>query len=65
VLDDEPLIEGSFYGIEVNPADGNLFLFEVTSFTSSGKMKIFSETGVGIAEGDVGIAPNGAVFNMK
>ncbi|MBN1143408.1 MAG: hypothetical protein JXA72_03255 [Bacteroidales bacterium] len=65
VVSDVPLIDGSYYGIEVSPVDGNIFLFEVTSFTSSGKMKIFSETGAGIAEGDVGIAPNGAVFNIN
>ncbi|MFO7371409.1 MAG: hypothetical protein R6X09_14195 [Bacteroidales bacterium] len=65
VVADDPLIEGSYYGIEVNPVDGNIFLFPVTDYTSSGKMKIFSETGAGIAEGDVGIAPNGAVFNIN
>lgn len=65
VVADDPLIEGSYYGIEVNPADGNLFLFEVTSYTSNGKIRIFSETGAGIAEGEVGIAPNGAVFNIN
>ncbi len=65
VIADDPLIEGSYYGIEVNPVDGNIFLFEVTGYTSSGKMKIFSETGAGIAEGEVGIAPNGAVFNIN
>ncbi len=63
VVADEPLIEGSYYGIEVNPVDGNIFLFPVSGYTSSGKMKIFSETGAAISEGDVGIAPNGAVFN--
>jgi hypothetical protein len=65
VVANDPLIEGSYYGIEVNPVDGNIFLFEVKGYTSSGKMKIFSETGAGIAEGDVGIAPNGAVFNIN
>lgn len=64
VVAEDPLIEGSYYGIEVNPVDGNIYLF-VTSYTSSGKMKIFNETGAGIAEGDVGIAPNGAVFNLN
>jgi len=57
-----PLITGSYYGIEVNPDDGNLYLFE-SSFTGNGSLRIFDEMGNPIAQGTVGIAPNGAVFN--
>jgi hypothetical protein len=55
-------INGNFYGIEVNPSDGNIYLFE-SSFTGNGIMKIFNKRGDQISEGMVGIAPNGAVFH--
>jgi DNA-binding beta-propeller fold protein YncE len=61
-ISESPLITGSFYGIEVNPTDGNLYLFE-SSFTGNGSLKIFDPAGNPIAQGTVGIAPNGAVFN--
>jgi hypothetical protein len=60
-LPDTPMITGSFYGMDVNPADGNIFVFE-SVFTGNGTMKIFTPDGVPVAEGTVGIAPNGAVF---
>jgi YVTN family beta-propeller protein len=62
VLSASPLIPGSFYGIEVNPDDDNIYLFE-SSFTGNGSLKIFDLTGNPVAQGTVGIAPNGAVFN--
>jgi YVTN family beta-propeller protein len=62
-VQDEPFITGSFYGLDVNPADGNIFLFE-TSFTGNGKMKIYDNTGNLLSEGIVGIGPNGAVFGI-
>ncbi len=62
VLSATPLIPGSFYGIEVNPDDGNVYLFE-SSFTGNGSLKIFDLMGNPVAQGTVGIAPNGAAFN--
>jgi hypothetical protein len=56
-----PLITGNYYGMDVNPADGNIFVFE-SVFTGNGAMKIFTGDGIPVAEGMVGIAPNGAVF---
>jgi DNA-binding beta-propeller fold protein YncE len=56
------LIEGSYYGMDVNPGDGNIYVFE-SVFTGNGTMKIFSENGILLSEGTVGIAPNGAVFH--
>jgi YVTN family beta-propeller protein len=61
-LSETPIITGSFYGIEVNPDDGNIYLFE-SSFTGNGSLKIFDPTGNPVAHGAVGIAPNGAAFN--
>jgi YVTN family beta-propeller protein len=63
VLSATPLITGSYYGIEVNPVDDNIYLFE-SSFTGNGSLKIFDPTGNPVAQGTVGIAPNGAVFNF-
>jgi hypothetical protein len=57
-----PIIAGSFYGLDVNPDDGNIYVF-VSSFTGNGTMKIFDENGIPSGEGTVGIAPNGAVFH--
>ena len=59
------MIPGSYYGLEVNPSDGNIYVFEAISFTGNGMMKIFDENGNSVAEGAVGIAPNGAVFNLN
>lgn len=56
-----PLITGNYYGMDVNSADGNIFVFE-SVFTGNGTMKIFTGDGIPVAEGMVGIAPNGAVF---
>jgi hypothetical protein len=61
-LSASPLITGSFYGIEVNPDDGNVYLFE-SSFTGNGSLKIFDPMGNPVAQGTVGIAPNGAAFH--
>jgi hypothetical protein len=58
-----PLIAGSFYGIEVNPADNNIYVFEFSA-TGNGTMKIFDNTGNPVSQGTVGILPNGAVFNQ-
>jgi YVTN family beta-propeller protein len=58
-----PLVPGSFYGIEVNPDDDNIYLFE-SSFTGNGSLKIYDMTGNPVSQGTVGIAPNGAAFNL-
>jgi DNA-binding beta-propeller fold protein YncE len=62
-LSEEPLIEGNFYGLEINPVDGNIYVFE-SSFSGNGMMKIYSTDGNLLSEGVVGIGPNGAVFNL-
>jgi len=57
-----PIIEGSYYGIGINPSDGYIYLFE-SGFSGNGTMKVHDEEGNKVAEGTVGIAPNGAVFH--
>lgn len=64
VITGSPVIPGSYYGMDINPVDGNIFVFEA-SFTGNGVMKIFDENGNPVAEGVVGIAPNGAVFHYE
>jgi YVTN family beta-propeller protein len=59
-----PLISGNFYGLEVNPIDGNIYVFESTSFSANGTLKIYDPSGVLITETMVGIGPNGATFNL-
>jgi hypothetical protein len=59
----EPIIPGNFYGLDVNPVDGNIYVFE-SSFSGNGNMKIFNPSGTKLSEAMVGIGPNGAVFNM-
>ena len=57
-----PLVTGSFYGLDVNPDGGDIYVFEAR-FTGNGTMKIYNEYGIPLSEGTVGIAPNGAVFH--
>ena len=62
-LPSSAFISGTFYGLEVNPSDDNIFVFE-SSFTGAGKMVIYNDEGSEIKNFTVGIAPNGAVFNL-
>ena len=55
------LIDGSYYGFNVG-SDGNIYCLEALSFTSSGRLKIFSKDGKKLFEGKTGIGPNGIVF---
>jgi YVTN family beta-propeller protein len=64
VISTEVFIPGNYYGIEVNPSDGNIYLFE-SSFTGNGIFRIYDTAGEPVAQGTVGIAPNGAVFNLE
>jgi hypothetical protein len=59
-----PMITGSYYGFDVNPSDGNVYVFEA-SFDGAGSMSVYDETGLFIMEGIVGIGPSGAVFNIE
>jgi YVTN family beta-propeller protein len=58
------IIPGGFYGIDVNPSDGNIYLYEA-NFSGNGFLKIYDAAGNALAQGTVGIAPNGAFFNLK
>ncbi len=61
--EDTPLITGSYYGLEINPATGNIYTFSDQGFIAKGKMSIYSPSGIAIkTEITCGIGPNGAVF---
>lgn len=57
------IIEGSYYGLEINPKTGNIYLFADNAFSGPGTMSIYSASGE-IIKGNIstGIGPNGAVF---
>ena len=57
-------VPGSFYGMDVNPNNGDVYVFEA-SFTGNGTMKIYSNGGTPVLSGVVGIAPSGAVFHLE
>ncbi len=59
-----PMISGSFYGLDVNPKSGDIFLFQ-SNFTGNGTMHIVDPVSLLTINFTVEIGPNGAVFNLK
>jgi len=59
-----PLIEGSFYGLDVDPSNDLIYLFE-GGFTGDGTMQVYNMNGILQGMGAVGIAPNGAAFSTE
>lgn len=62
VIADDPVIAGnSYYGIDINPQNGDLYLLEA-NLSGRGFLEIY-DTGMNfVAKYAVGIMPNGAVF---
>lgn len=62
LIADKPVIAGnSYYGIDVNPQNGDLYLL-TASLSGNGSLEIF-DTGMNfVAKYAVGIMPNGVVF---
>jgi DNA-binding beta-propeller fold protein YncE len=60
----EPVFEGSYYGLDVNPETGDLYLFQ-SSFTGNGNMFIVDPVTYETETYMVGIGPSGAVFNLN
>jgi hypothetical protein len=56
-----PFIEGSYYGLEVDPSNGELYLFQ-SSFTGNGSLVIVDTLTLESRSCTVGIGPSGAVF---
>lgn len=61
VINSEAAVAGNFYGIFVHPENSDLYLFEA-SLSGNGRMKIFNGNFEEVADYEVGIMPNGAVF---
>jgi YVTN family beta-propeller protein len=62
---ESPLISGSFYGFNVNPANGDIYACQVTSFTQPGKIIIHNGTNGNVKrtlEENIGIGPARIVF---
>lgn len=59
---DPVLIPGSFYGVNVNPSNDNVFAFDAKDYTSNGSVHVYSALGDSITTYQVGVAPNGAIF---
>lgn len=56
-------IIGSYYGLEVNSENGDVYVFYENGFTGPGTMTIYNSEGNKIQEPvKLGIGPNGAVF---
>ncbi len=62
LIADEPVIDGnSYYGIDVNPQNGDLYLL-TASLSGNGSLEIYN-TGLNfVANYAVGIMPNGVIF---
>ncbi len=60
----QPVVAGSFYGLDVNPKTGEIFLFEST-FTGNGTMFIVDPVTLEINNYIVGIGPNSAIFYLN
>ena len=61
-LPGSPFIDKSFYGLAINPFNGNLVATEAPNFSSSGTVYIYNESGVLQDQLVAGIAPNGCAF---
>lgn len=56
------IINGSFYGVEVDPETGNIFGFNAKDYASNGAVQVYTASGDSITAYEVGISPNGGVF---
>lgn len=63
-LAEHPLIPGNYYGLDVHPENGRIYVFE-SSFTGNGLMKVYEPDGTLFTQATVGVGPNGAVFNLR
>ncbi len=59
----EPFIEGSFYGVDVDPESGRIYVLKAYGFDANGSVYRYEDEGYLVDSIRVGIAPNAAVFN--
>jgi YVTN family beta-propeller protein len=62
-LPTSPLIQGFFYGLDVNPDNGEIFGLDAGNFSSNGNIRKYSKSGLKLDSLSVGIAPNNIIFN--
>lgn len=62
-LPTSPLINGYFYGLDVDPNTGSIFGLDAGNFSSNGSVKKYTTSGVKLDSLPVGIAPNNLFFN--
>lgn len=59
-----PSIQGYFYGFNVNPNNGDIYCLEAPNFTGAGMLKVYGSNFTRPnKEVEVGIGPNGVLFN--
>ncbi len=57
------IISGTYYGLEINPSTGNIYVFSDNAFSGAGTLNIYDKDGTIISANiKTGIGPNGAVF---
>jgi len=56
-------IDAMFYGMDINPVNGNLWLCESNGATSAGKVHVYSSQGDKIKDVTVGYFPNSTMFS--
>ena len=61
-VNEEALISGTFYGVEVDPTSGNILTFDAKDYSADGVVGIYSAAGDSITQYSVGVAPNGALI---
>jgi YVTN family beta-propeller protein len=58
----DPIVPGFFYGLGINPSNGNIFALEAKGYTSNGAVHIYSAGGTLLKSFETGVGPNGIVF---
>jgi len=59
----EPFIKGTFYGLDIDPDSGVIYVLKANGFDANGSAYRYEGDGMLIDSLQVGIAPNAAVFN--
>jgi YVTN family beta-propeller protein len=59
-----PIINGYFYGLTVNPSNGEIVGLQAPSFTDAGTMARYTANGTAVSAVAVGIGPSGAILKQ-
>ncbi|AKD03114.1 DUF5074 domain-containing protein [Pontibacter korlensis] len=62
-LNETPLIDRSFYGLGVDPDNGNIYGGDENNWSGDGTVYVYNSNGTQITTFKVGVGPNGFVFN--